>query len=318
MAPSSSPGPLAAPDDALLARCLTHVLHVGLEHLPPAEPMPSDDGPHVEPRTLLAEPTPRTRARDNEAAPRPQLDAFNRHTWSMSSTDLCNIDDPIERETLHFVQDLVAADQRRVRREVAMPLLQTRYADPDRGPLLTSEVSLVEAQDQWVDEHGQELLQSSLRHLVRRLPLAQQLQVDFEDFRSENVPLSEPYRQTHDEGRRLGRLSLRVHASDLHDPIEVAYIRSGIRIATSQETGKLSIDWALSPTLKIELRARTEYATNEQHVRADLAYRPSPTTSLHLAAGDDMDFLSTSSIYSVFESPMDGAPGLVLYAVHIF
>ena len=40
--------------------------------------------------------------------------------------------------------------------------------------------------------------------------------------------------------------------------------------------------------------------------------------SMHLAAGDDMDFLSTSSIYSLFESPMDGRPGLVLYAVHTF
>ena len=40
--------------------------------------------------------------------------------------------------------------------------------------------------------------------------------------------------------------------------------------------------------------------------------------AVRLAAGDDMDFLSTSSIYSLFEAPMDGAPGLLLYAVHIF
>jgi hypothetical protein len=52
--------------------------------------------------------------------------------------------------------------------------------------------------------------------------------------------------------------------------------------------------------------------------RVDLSYHPSLSTSLHVALGDDMDFLSTSSIYSLFESPMDGSPGIVLYAVHVF
>ena len=113
-------------------------------------------------------------------------------------------------------------------------------------------------------------------------------------------------------------MSVRLHTSDLADPVELAYIRSGIRIGTSQESGKLSIDWDLSATLRLELRARADYATHEEHLRADLAYRHSPTTSLHVSIGDDMDFLSTSSIYSLFETPMDGAPGLVLYAVHIF
>jgi len=53
-------------------------------------------------------------------------------------------------------------------------------------------------------------------------------------------------------------------------------------------------------------------------VRLDLAWRRSASTSVHVAVGDDMDFLSTSSLYSLFESPMDGSPGLVLYAVHVF
>ncbi|MEO6596318.1 MAG: hypothetical protein ABIP94_16335 [Planctomycetota bacterium] len=292
------------------------MLHIGLEHLPPSEVMPSDDGPRVEPRTLsLAEPA----ARSNPGrALEPRLDAFHRHTWSLSASDLASIDDPVARETLHFVQDLVEADQRRVRLEVAMPFLETQYADVDRGPLLSSEVALVEAQEEWVHVNGQALLRRPLQQLLRRLPLAQQVEIDFADFRSENVPLSEPSFSPNGNRERFGRLSVRLHVNDPGDPLEVAYIQSGVRIATSQSTGKLSFNWELSERVRLELQGRTDYATNKQHVRLDLAYRPSPTTGLHVAAGDDMDFLSTSSIYSVFESPMDGAPGLVLYVVHIF
>ena len=80
----------------------------------------------------------------------------------------------------------------------------------------------------------------------------------------------------------------------------------------------LSIDWDLSATLRLEVRARTDYRTNENGLRVDLSYRPNDGTSVHCAIGDDMDFLSTSSIYSLFETPMDGSAGLVLYAVHVF
>jgi hypothetical protein len=184
--------------------------------------------------------------------------------------------------------------------------------------LLSSEATLYSDHEEWVHAHGPDLLQRPLRLLLRRLPFVQQFEVDLKDFRSENVPLSEPYRQAHGDRRRLGRLSVRLHAGDLSDPVEVVYMHSGVRIGTSQEMGKLSIDWDLTDKLQFAFRARTEYATGEQRLRADLTYWSSAFTSLHLGIGDDLDFLSTSSIYSLFESPMDGTTGVVFYAVHIF
>ena len=91
-----------------------------------------------------------------------------------------------------------------------------------------------------------------------------------------------------------------------------------MRVGTSRLRAKMSLDFPLGETLHLSLRARTDYETGKSGVRTDLIYRPSPNVSVHLAAGDNMDFLSTSSLYSLFESPMDGSPGMLLYAVHTF
>src|SRR5690606_18410390 len=109
------------------------------------------------------------------------------------------------------------------------------------------------------------------------------------------------------------------HTRDLSDPMEVVYIHhSGVRIGSSRTTGKLSLDFNLTETLNFTLRARSDYETGKSVIRTDLIYRPSHNMSVHLAAGDDMDFFATSSLYSLFESPMDGSAGLLLYAVHTF
>jgi hypothetical protein len=90
------------------------------------------------------------------------------------------------------------------------------------------------------------------------------------------------------------------------------------RLGTTQDTCKFGIDWDLSARMTVGLRAYTMYTHNDKGLRADLSYRATERMSVHVAVGDDMDFLSTSSVYSLFESPMDGSPGLVLYAVHVF
>lgn len=292
------------------------LLRIGIEHLPPEEenaPTP----PRVEAQGRQA-PEPPIQAPQRDPR-RPLLrEARPMHTWAMSEADLAALDNPVARETVRFVEDLVAADQKRVQLEAGLPFLDWREVPTDRGPLLTSEQVLADLQEEWVHEHGPALLKAPLKKLLRRLPLIQDVEVAIDDFRSDNVPLSEPYCLEHDGSSDLGRLSLRLHAGNFQDPIEVAYILGGVRIATSQERAKLSIEWPLAQRLRLQFRARTDYANRDYRVRADLIFSPSSSTSLHLAAGDDMDFLATSSIYSMFDTPMDGTNGLVLYAVHTF
>lgn len=293
-------------------------LRIGVEFLPP-EPDQTGAAPIADVLPQEAKGAPRRApAADDRQRQDHHPDRKAQHTWGMSASDLAAIDEPIARETVRFVDDLMRADGRAVQREVRRPFLDWQPLDRDAGPQLWSEQENTEAQEEWVHEHGPSLLQKPLRQLLRRLPLVREFESGVHDFRSDHVPLSEPYRAVHGDQRRLGRLSLRIHAGELQDPLEVVYIRSGVRLGSSQETGKLSIDWQLSERVTLELRARTEYDTGARHLRADLAYWPSATSSVHLSVGDDLDFLSTSSIYSLFDSPMDGSPGILLYAIHTF
>lgn len=291
------------------------VLRIGVEHLPP-DARAADEQPRLE-----AVPRPPDQRRDRRAA-RPVVRPREAHEVDLLRREAAAAQDTLAREALLFVGDMVAADRDRARTEVGIPFFDFRRVDEGNGPPLNSDLALQADHEEWVQQHGASLLNRPLRRLFRRLPVVQQLELEFENFRSDHVPLSEPYVQAHgDRGSfgGLGRISVRLRASELDDPVEVAWVhRSGLRIGTSQETGRIALDLALLPNVRLELRARTDYETEEHGLRADLSYRPSPSTSLHLAIGDDMDFLTTSSIYSLFESPMDGSPGLVLYAVHTF
>ncbi len=307
LAPASARPSFPSPLADAASPPATFAVRIGVEHLPPevnavpesprSEPLVKDRGHR---RAHERETNHRTRANE-----RPLL-------------ELATSDNPLAHEALHFVSDLVQADRQRVRREVGLPFFDFYGVDPNRGPLLTSEQALLEDHELWVQEHGTALLQRPMRQLLRRLPIVSDLELELEDFRSDHVPLSEPYVEAHAQRRRLDRVSLRIHASDLSDPVEVVYIHSFLRVGTSQEIGKVTIDVPLVSELQLEWRGRTEYATGEIGMRLDFSYRASTATSVHVAVGDDMDFLSTSSMYSLFESPMDGSPGLVLYAVHIF
>ncbi|HEX6812107.1 MAG TPA: hypothetical protein VF384_10830 [Planctomycetota bacterium] len=322
----TSPTPLPAAAAATRARGappIPLVLRIGIEHLPPDDACtPADEGTRVrveaQQRFTTLRATPASTAPGSEPDARRGIEAAPRHTWQLSASDLAAIDDPVARETMRFVNDLVDQDRRRENREAGTLFLAYQYVEPDAGPLLPNEETLRADHEEWMHEHGPGLLQRPLRRLLRRLPIVQQFELDLEQFRSDNVPLSEPYSQAHGARSSDARLSLRLLTSNLDDPVEFGIKHSGVRIASSQQIGKLSVDWGFTDRLQFALRGRTEYETGDISVRADLTYWASPFTSLHLGVGEDMDFLSTSSIYSLYESSLDGTTGLVFYAVHIF
>ncbi|MCB9877629.1 MAG: hypothetical protein H6835_08530 [Planctomycetes bacterium] len=312
MQPTAGTGP-----DAAVAVALPEpgqVLRVGLEFLPP-----DDRFADAEPERVEAHPL-RVGAGGNGPDLARGRDADERSSLvpRLTHADFDAIDDPIARETVHFLADLVATDAQRVQREVGIPFFDFRRDDTERGMLLHSEERNQLDHEQWCQQNGIGLLKRPLRQMLKRLPIVHELQVEVDEFRSEQVPLSEDYQQAHGDRRHLGRVSVRLHANDLADPVEVVYIRSGVRIGTSQEHAKLSLDYQLDTFVHLSFRARNDYASGHTRLRADLVYSPSPRLTVHLAAGDDMDFLSTSSIYSLYQSPMDGKAGLVLYAVHTF
>ncbi|HEB53540.1 MAG TPA: hypothetical protein ENI87_09840 [bacterium] len=290
---ATRPAPLAAARDG--APC------IGLEFLPPDDRLPALAPVRVE------VPGPTGARPPSEPSPPPRL----------AELDFAAVDDPFARETLRFCRDLIETDQQRVRREVGIPFFDLGWRGPDDG-LLASERRRADDRHRWLQANGRRLLNRPMQLLGKRLPIVRDLQIAFEDIRA-HLPLTRPYNESHQGSRELGRLSLRLHVREFSDPVEVVYInKAGVRIGTSRLRGKLSLDFDLGGSLGLSLRARTDYRTGDTGLRTDLAWRPSLAFSLHLAAGDDMDFLAATSTYSMFESPGGSGEGLVLYAVHTF
>lgn len=314
LAPNAVPRPAAALASFAPTGIPTSgtVLRIGIEHLPPDERLQNPGEPRVDtPKTPQSLPQ---FARSSTPLRREDVDAIRTHV--LTSIDLDAIDDPIERETLHFLIDLVRNDQRRVRRTGGNPLLDFYLPDQQRSSLLVGEDLLLADQEQWLQTHGLKLLQQPLRQLLRRLPIARELDMDLQEFRADYLPLSE--RTDREDGRANTRMSVRLHLDDLSDPVELMLRRSGLRIGSSQQVGKLGYQLAITDALGLELRARTDYDTGDVTVRLDLHYQPAGMTSYHLSIGDDMEFLNRSPLYSLLESPIDGAPGIVLYVVQVF
>lgn len=315
------------PQRALVANArpvpATTTLRIGLEFL-----APEDDRAAAEIRvesTLQArsavpgtfaerpqEPEVRQKASEHARA------LTRRHTWTIDARDLAAMPDPVALQTLHFLEDLLDEDRASAEREVRVPFFDWQHHETTDDPMLASEFAQLQARDEWIHEHGPSLLKRPFKRLLRRTPWAQQVEVAFEDWRSENVPLSAPYQQMHGEQRHSGRVSLRVRTDDWADPLEISYVRRGVRVGTSQDYCKFSWDLPLAEKLRLEVRTRHNYRDSDYTWRCNLIYQHSPRTSLHLSAGDDLDFLSTSSIFSLFESPMDGQAGVIVYAVHVF
>ena len=292
------------------------MLRISLEFLPPDDRFEASEALRVEPRAANRPTIAAEHRAVHAVAPPPEAPS---RIPEFARIDLDAVDNPIEREALNFCSDLIAADRRRVRREAGIPFFELRGDDPDRGPLLTSERRLLEDQDRWSQQLGAALIKRPLRLLARRLPIARELDLAVRDFRSDFVPLSEPYRAVHGDRRELGRLSVRLGVRDLQDPVEVVYMHpSGVRLGSSQRRAKLAVSYPLSEQLRVDLRARTEFDSGDTGVRADVVYRHSESMSVYLAAGDELDIRSSASLYSLLETPSVDSPGLMLFAVHTF
>jgi hypothetical protein len=297
------------------------VLRIGLEHL-----APEDDAAGDESLRVATPPDRPFAAAPRTAAARPQEpirlaahaeSLLQRHAWTLDAAELRDMPSPVERETLRFLDDLLTEDRKSAEREVRMPFLDWQAYEPIEDPLLTTEFAQRGDREEWLAENGPALLRRPLKKLLRRLPLARDVEIAIDDLRADNVPLSGPYQAAHDR-RAKTRVSMRLRADNWSDPIEMAVVHRGLRLGSAQEYWRMSWNLALHDDVELAVRTRRAYDGSESTWRCDLIYRLSSRTSYRLAVGQDLEFLSTSSVFAGFDSPLDGNAGIAFYAVHVF
>jgi hypothetical protein len=297
-------------------------IRLGIEFLPPdttetGARTPSERARAEAVRTLdpVRAPLPRPVERIDYGG----VDRANRHTWTMTADDLSAMRDPVARETLRFLDLVMGEDRRRVKREFGTPLMSMQAIDPQSPAIdLPAEEAQADEEEEWQALHGLRMLKRPFVRMLKQLPLTQAVEVELDHFKSDNVPMSEAFVAAHREARGLGRVSMRIDANDFDDPLELTYRRSGLRVGSNRTRLKLGYRHDLLDNLSIDLRIGHVYSESGWRLRADLSWEVSERSSLHVVAGDDLDFMTTSTVYSLFESPMDGSPGLVVYASHLF
>ena len=309
--------PEATPTIASLdAFAVGHMLCLGVEYLPPSRVEAQGEGPHALRLGDALERSNDARRRNNAKA-LPRRSNGEMHSWAMSSADLVGPEPGTEEMALQFLDDLLGEDRRRLRRELATPLLAGQSIDMQSPAIdLRSEEILAEDQEERLSRSGMGLLRRPFQKLLRRTPLATGVEVRFEQF-------AQP-RETQEaldaEGGStdLGRLMFRVRPSRSDDPIEIGYRRSGFRIATSQLQWKCSFSVPIADAVFLEVRSRQDYDDQQLGLRAAIRWDYSAATTFHLAIGNEIELAPSTTSSAPGDQPAPGSDGIMFYAVHFF
>ncbi len=239
--------------------------------------------------------------------------------WLLTKDQLAAIEDPSERLTMQFVDDLVGEDRRRMQRELRTPVLtnRLRYSRSDSLHLPIDDLQ-AEEEASFLNETAPGLLRRPLRKLLKRVSFVEDMELAFKDFRGDNVPFSTEYSKKSRRGAKWGRVSMRVRLSDGSDPVELSYYNWGWRIGSSKERSRLQYRFRVADKLEGSIRYRFDYLTHDAAVRADLRYTIDDRTHLTMLLGDQLDFLAGPTAYSFLNTPLDGTAGVLFYVEHLF
>lgn len=245
--------------------------------------------------------------------------------WERSEAEIAAVEDPLERFALSFLHNVVSKERRRIQRELGATILFTRLRTVSTDHRLETILDMRDREDQETlfRRYGIGLLKKPLQRTARQTTFIQDLEVLLENFKAEAFPLSEAYQESHGDRWKLGRLSIRLHASDASDPVEFVYIRSGWRIGSSQEQLKVAYTMEITPDLSFAIRTLYDYRSDYLDIWGNLRYDANPDTRLHLLVGNNLDLLTGTTMYPVLQSPVvlpaaDDSTGLLVYVEHFF
>lgn len=256
-------------------------------------------------RTLRAEPE----TRDNLA-------------W-LDERTIQRIEDPAERFTMSFLQQLVGQDRRRVERQLGIATFfdQYRYSVPVHG--LETHLDHREREDQaLLLSERQGLLNRPLRRALRKSTFIRDFSVVIDNFKADNVPLTSPYEENHRRGH-YGRVSVRLRPTRTENPFEVRYRLQGWNIGTGIAFLRAGYETQLSDQVFVSVRTRYTYEESSLDLWGNLHYELDQNTQLHVLVGNQMDIVGGSTMSPVVRSPVvlravDQSPGFMFYVEHLF
>lgn len=240
----------------------------------------------------------------------------------LSKEALRRIDDPTERLTLNFLNQLIGQDRRRVTREFGTPILfnRWRYHTPSQG--LDTHLDIMDSEDQalMLSRESRRLVRGPLRSALRKSDLLAGVTDILDDVKA-SIPFTREYQQR--SGTSYGSVSFKMRLTDSDNPFEVSYRNMGWRIGSGPGRLRISYETQITEDLIVSVRTRYDYDPGEFGVSANLRYRVSDDTHVNVLMSDHIDIISGSSMYPVIRSPVtldavDDSTGVLFYVEHLF
>ena len=310
-----------------LPNSTTPAIRIGVEYLPPdtksiawnaATPAwrPSLAGEPQQPTHRSAQPdmvVSRRHDATDRPTPQPDIDFTDmQERWQLTRKAIRSVKNPLERVALRFLAEMIGDDHKRVERAIGAPLLrsQIRVASDPLSNFLDERDRM--DQNRRLTENGTRMVRRPLRNAIKELPLFSGVEVAINTFKSRNVPAAPRTRN------QYGRLSVRLRASRLEDPVELTWIKKGVRITSSQDYFKASFGTELYPDLHLRLRTRYDYRDYDLRLLGNLTYTLSEWTSLHAMAGNLINVEAGLSPYPGGPQGHDRSNGALFLVEHHF
>ncbi|MEZ5964360.1 MAG: hypothetical protein R3F56_10985 [Planctomycetota bacterium] len=235
----------------------------------------------------------------------------------LSSREIRALPTTPERFTFRILQSLVGADGDRLPRDFGWSYLLRQLDAVD--PL---------GADPWGDDRAAEdaaamqeiaphLVSKATRRALRELPLVRDVEVWFQDFKVERLPLSGTWLDGRDEEHReLGHVSLRLRTGS--DPLRVTYSVRGWRLGVSRDTVRGGFSTPLGEGLSLAVSSTFDHAGDTFDAMAELKFAVNAQTRLLLTFGNQIHLFPGPTLERRAHDELDGGAGTMVYLETIF
>lgn len=221
-----------------------------------------------------------------------------------------------ERVAFRLLHTLVGEDGDRLPRELGWSYLLRQIDAVDRlagDPWADDREA---ADDAALQEIAPRLVGKAVRRALREVPIVRDVELWFQDFKVESLPLSGTWLDGREERRELGHLSLRLQ--DGHDPLRVTYSVRGWRIGASRDTVRAGFSAPLGENLSIAVTSTFDHAADKFDAMAELKFAVSARTRLLLTFGNQVHVFPGPTLERAAREEFDGNAGVMAYVETIF
>lgn len=217
---------------------------------------------------------------------------------------------------LQFEFELARSERRRAEHQLLPPRFVLESVDlQGPGLLLHSEEQLAQEELERTAAEGPGALGRPMQGAVRNSDLGLDLQEMLTDLQKGSAARG---RQEAVGNPDLGAPGIRLRIDRFEDPLELTWRIGPVCTGASLGTARVDFEQPLLRDVSLVTGIRARHEEGELAWRSGIQWRLGRRTRLDALAGTGLDFLPATGMHARYESPLDGARGVLVQFVHRF